>query len=123
MKAPKRAKRVEEKTVYILRCGDRYALRKRPDKGLLAGLWEFPNIPGRFSPEEALKELEALGIQPKQLEKAVSRKHIFTHIIWDMTGIYAEAESEARGFTWLTAPELEASAALPTAFRLFWEER
>ena len=123
VKAPKRAKRVEEKTVYILRCGDRYALRKRPNKGLLAGLWEFPNIPGRFSPEEALKELEALGIQPKQLEKAVSRKHIFTHIVWDMTGIYAEAESEAPGFTWLTAPELEASAALPTAFRLFWEER
>ena len=123
VKAPKRAKRVEEKTVYILRCGDRYALRKRENKGLLAGLWEFPNIPGRFSPEEALKELEALGIQPKQLEKAVSRKHIFTHIIWDMTGIYAEAESEAPGFTWLTAPELEASAALPTAFRLFWEEK
>ena len=123
VKAPKRAKRVEEKTVYILRCGDRYALRKRPNKGLLAGLWEFPNIPGRFSPEEALKELEKLGIQPKQLEKAVSRKHIFTHIIWDMTGIYAEAEWEAPGFTWLTAPELEASAALPTAFRLFWEER
>ena len=123
VKAPKKPKRVEEKTVYILRCGDRYALRKRENKGLLAGLWEFPNIPGRFSPEEALKELEALGIQPKQLEKAVSRKHIFTHIIWDMTGIYAEAESEAPGFTWLTAPELEASAALPTAFRLFWEER
>ena len=123
VKAPKRAKRVEEKTVYILRCGDRYALRKRPNKGLLAGLWEFPNIPGRFSPEEALKELEALGIQPKQLEKAVSRKHLFTHIVWDMTGIYAEAESEAPGFTWLTAPEIEASAALPTAFRLFWEEK
>ena len=123
VKAPKKPKRVEEKTVYILRCGDRYALRKRENKGLLAGLWEFPNIPGRFSPEEALKELETLGIQPKQLEKAVSRKHIFTHIVWDMTGIYAEAESEAPGFTWLTAPELEASAALPTAFRLFWEEK
>lgn len=123
VKSPKKPKRVEEKTVFVLRCGDRYALRKRENKGLLAGLWEFPNIPGRFSPEEALKELEALGIQPKQLEKAVSRKHIFTHIVWDMTGIYAEAESEAPGFTWLTAPELEASAALPTAFRLFWEER
>ena len=122
VKAPKKAKRVEEKTVYILLCGDRYALRKRENKGLLAGLWEFPNIPGHFSPAGALIELEKLGIQPKQLEKVLSRKHIFTHIIWDMEGVYLEAESEVPGFTWLTAREIDDSAALPTAFRLFWEE-
>ncbi len=123
VKSPKKPKRVEEKTVFVLRCGDRYALRKRENRGLLAGLWEFPNIPGHFSPEGALKKLEALGIQPRQLEKVLGRKHIFTHIIWDMQGVYAEVQEEAPGFVWMTAEEIEASAALPTAFRLFWEEK
>ena len=123
VKAPKKAKRTEEKTVYMLRCGDRFALRKRENRGLLAGLWEFPNIPGHFSPEEALKQLETLGVQPRQLEKVVSRRHIFTHIIWDMQGVYAEVQEEAPGFVWMTAEEIDASAALPTAFRLFWEEK
>ena len=123
VKSPKKPKRTEEKTVFILRCGDRYALRKRENKGLLAGLWEFPNIPGHFSPEDALKALETLGIQPRQLEKVLGRKHIFTHIIWDMQGVYAEVQEEAPGLIWLTSAEIEASAALPTAFRLFWEEK
>ena len=123
VKSPKRPKRTEEKTVYILRCGDRYALRKRENKGLLAGLWEFPNIPGHFLPEEALRELETRNIQPRQLEKILSRRHIFTHIIWDMQGVYAEVQEEAPAFVWMTAEEIEASAALPTAFRLFWEEK
>ena len=123
VKSPKRPKRTEEKTVYILRCGDRYALRKRENKGLLAGLWEFPNIPGHFSPEASLKELEKLGFRPMQLEKILGRKHIFTHIVWDMQGVYAEVQEEAPAFVWMTAKEIEASAALPTAFRLFWEEK
>ena len=38
VKAPKRAKRAEEHTVFCLRCGDRLAVERRPDSGLLAGL-------------------------------------------------------------------------------------
>ena len=121
-KSPKKPKRLEEKTVYILHCGDRYALRKRGNKGLLAGLWEFPNVEGIAEPQQALEQLEHLGLTPKQLEKAVRRKHIFTHIIWDMQGIYAEVENTIPDFVWMTAAEIDQAAALPTAFRLFWEE-
>ena len=46
VKAPKRAKRPEEHTVFVLRCGDRLAVEWRPDSGLLAGLWQLPNTPG-----------------------------------------------------------------------------
>lgn len=35
VKAPKRAKRAEEHTVFCLRCGDRLAVERRPDSGLL----------------------------------------------------------------------------------------
>ena len=121
-KSPQKPKRLEEKTVFILRCGNRYALRKRENKGLLAGLWEFPNIRGILEPQQALEELEEVGLVPRQLEKAVRRKHIFTHIIWDMQGIYAEVENTAPNLVWMTAEEIDAAAALPTAFRLFWEE-
>ena len=121
-KSPQKPKRLEEKTVFILRCGNRYALRKRENKGLLAGLWEFPNIRGILEPQQALEKLEEVGLVPRQLEKAVRRKHIFTHIIWDMQGIYAEVENTAPNLVWMTAEEIEAAAALPTAFRLFWEE-
>ena len=121
-KSPKREKRLEEKTVFILECDGRYALRRRPKEGLLAGLWEFPNTPGKRPPEEAMAQLTGWGLQPRELERSVSRKHIFTHIIWDMQGIYARVSRQAPEFTWLTPEEIQSQAALPTAFRLFWEE-
>ena len=122
VKSPKKPKRLEEKTVFILRCGNRYALRKRKSSGLLAGLWEFPNMEGIQEPQQALDALAAFDLTPRQLEKTVRRKHIFTHIIWDMQGIYAEVEGENAAFQWMTAEEVNKAAALPTAFKLFWEE-
>ena len=59
VKSPKKEKRVEEKTVFILSCDGRYALRKRPDPGLLAGLWEFPNVPGKLETKKALDQVES----------------------------------------------------------------
>ena len=49
-------------------------------------------------------------------------KHIFTHIVWDMRGIYASVREKTEEFVWMTPEEINAQAALPTAFRLFWEE-
>ena len=119
---PKREKRREERTVFVLQCDGRFALRKRPGKGLLAGLWEFPNVPGFLEPEQAVELLEAWGLRPAELEKSVQRKHIFTHIIWEMRGIYAGVREKSAEFVWMPPEEINAQAALPTAFRLFWEE-
>ena len=121
VKSPKKEKRVEEKTVFIFSCDGRYALRKRPEDGLLAGLWEFPNIPGKLETEEALAQAEAFGLRPREIYRQVERKHIFTHIRWEMRGIYLEVVESVGDFLWLTAQEIEQQAALPTAFRQFWE--
>jgi len=121
-KLPKREKLQEERTVFILQCDGCFALRKRPGKGLLAGLWEFPNVSGFLEPEQAVELLGAWGLRPAELEKSVQRKHIFTHIIWDMRGIYASVREKTGEFVWITPEEINAQAALPTAFRLFWEE-
>ena len=121
VKSPKKEKRVEEKTVFIFSCDGRYALRKRPEEGLLAGLWEFPNVMDKLETEASLACAETLGLHPREIYRQVERKHIFTHIRWEMRGIYIEVAELAGDFTWLTAQEIEEQAALPTAFRQFWE--
>ena len=121
VKSPKKAKRQEERTVFILRCDGRYALEKRPDKGLLAGLWQFPNISGHPDTQQALETVRALGLQPRELLREVERKHIFTHIQWNMRGIYLEVARPLGNFQWFTPSEINTQAALPTAFRQFWD--
>lgn len=122
VKLPKKDKRVEERTVFILSCDGHYALEKRSDSGLLAGLWQFPNVPGKLETAQALEAAQQLGLRPREIVKQIERKHIFTHIRWEMRGVYLEVAEETEGFTWLTAEQIRISAALPTAFRQFWEE-
>ena len=122
VKLPKRAKKQENRTVFLLRCGDRYAIEKRPGRGLLAGLWQFPNESGHFSAEEAVRWAENRGLHPRNVEKSIDRHHIFTHIRWDMRGWFLEVSEMAGDYTWLTLDEIDTQAALPTAFRQFREE-
>ena len=123
VKLPKKAKREEDRTVFILSCDGYYALEKRPLKGLLAGLWQFPNCEGTLETAEALQQVQSWGIHPRELQRQVERSHIFTHIRWNMRGIYMEVSECAGNFVWMTAEQVETEVALPTAFRQFWEER
>ena len=122
VKKAKPQRRIEDKTVFILSCDGFYGLRKRSDKGLLAGLWEFPNMPGRLEIPEVITEVENMGIKPKEIMRKVEKKHIFTHIEWLMSGIFIEVKECTGDLVWMRAEKIEAEAALPTAFRQFWEE-
>lgn len=57
-KAQKKPRKIEKKTVLVIRDGSRAAIRKRPAKGLLAGLYELPNLSGWLSQDEVLDWLE-----------------------------------------------------------------
>lgn len=122
VKSPRKEKRREDRTVFILSCNGKYALEKRSSTGLLAGLWQFPNTDGHLSMADALAWLEARGIHPKELLRQEDKKHIFTHIIWNMQGLYLEVSNCGGDFRWLTPQQIREQAALPTAFRQFWEE-
>lgn len=121
VKAAKKLRRREDKTVFLLRCGERWAVARRPAKGLLAGLWAFPNADGRLAPQAALDLCASWGAHPTELLKSVEKTHIFTHIQWDMLGYYLLCDTPSDLFTWVSAEQLTTEIALPTAFRQFWE--
>ena len=123
VKKPKAARKEERRTVFILCSDGRFALEKRPEHGLLAGLWQFPNVPGWLEISEALGVAGEWGLAPKEVYRQLERHHIFTHIRWELRGIYMEVAEPAGEFVWMTADEIEEKAALPTAFRQFWEEK
>ena len=119
VRAEKRAKRVEQRTVLLMRCGDRLAVCKRPERGLLAGLWQFPDVEGEQSAQQALALAAQWGVHPTGIERAVSRSHIFTHVRWELTGVLLTCAVEAPQFRWVTQRELETEIGLPTAYRQF----
>lgn len=121
VKSPKKQRRQEERTVFILRCDDHFALEKRPERGLLAGLWQFPNVVGKLDTRQALDAVAAMGLRPKEILRETDKIHIFTHIQWNMKGIYLEVAETGGGFQWFTEEEINLQAALPTAFRQFRE--
>ncbi|HAJ66018.1 MAG TPA: A/G-specific adenine glycosylase [Clostridiales bacterium] len=115
--APK-ARRVEERTVLLLRCGGKYAIRRREEKGLLAGLWEFPSCEGTLTTEEIDVQFpDALSLEP-----CGSAKHIFTHVEWHMTGWRVELPEEAPGYVWETAETIRTAYSVPTALKYYLKQ-
>ena len=123
VKNPKQQRRIEDKTVLILSCDGFYALEKRANEGLLAGLWQFPNLAEKLEMDDVLCRLEQYGLHVGDIYKTVERKHIFTHVQWHMRGVYAEVRNMTAQFQWMTERQIQQEIALPTAFRLFWDAR
>ena len=119
VKGKKAPRQVRELTVFVLRCDGKTAVRKRPHTGLLAGLWEFPNVEGKLSAEQALETARAWGARPRDLEMVLERQHVFTHVVWQMRCFYIRCAKTPEGFTWASEDELDERIALPTAFRMF----
>ena len=115
VKAAQKARRVEERTVYLVFHGDCVALRRRPGRGLLAGLWEYPN---EFA--DGSDWLRRWGLSGP-VRRGGTGKHIFSHIEWHMTAQVLEAESDVlpSGWVWAGAAELRDVYAVPNAFRAF----
>lgn len=122
VRAPKKPRRIEERTVFLIRDGDRTALSKRPPKGLLSGLYELPNVEGHLSEAEALAHLRSLGFEPLRIQKLENAKHIFTHIEWHMIAYDVRITPEfdglhgQSGMLLIPNGELHQSYAIPSAF-------
>ena len=119
VRAAKKARRIENRTVLLVRCGAMVGIRRRPARGLLAGLWELPSLDGHLSPDETRAALTAQGWQVQKLLSLRPAKHIFTHVEWHMNGYYIELADQPAGMTFVTPAGLRAEYALPSAFRAF----
>lgn len=113
VKAPKAPRRVESRRVYLVLWQGKAALRRRPERGLLARLWEFPNELSSAEPDFARR----LSL----LEEGPRGRHIFTHREWHMdSGFYAPPSGELpEGWVWAGPEELETVYAVPGAFDAF----
>ena len=124
VKASKKPRRIEEKTVFVFgsECTGRrcVALRKRPDKGLLASLYEFPAVEGRVGPDGVMEAIGRFGIAREavcQVSFLGEAKHIFSHVEWHMAGYGIQVKGKLPG-TFVSADirELEGKYPLPSAF-------
>ncbi len=120
VKASKKERRIEERTVLVIQDGEYTAISKRPSKGLLAGLYELPNVLGHLKPEEALEAVKEMHLEPLHIEMLGPGKHIFSHIEWRMIGYRIRVSSleEYRGRELIFADrsETEKQYAIPSAF-------
>ena len=121
VKLPKKGRRQEDMTVFVFSCDGKYALEKRGKRGLLADLWQFPNVPGKLEVQQAVDAAADLGLQAGQVTLSLDKSHVFTHVQWNMRGFYMETAASTGDYQWLSAGEIEKNIALPTAFRQFWE--
>lgn len=119
---PKERKK-EKKTVFIFRDGEKAAIRKRPKKGLLAGLYELPNEKGHLSMEEAVAYSKKIGLTPVRVKALGEAKHIFSHVEWEMTGYFIwvdELEKSCREPMLFVRPEeVEKEYPIPSAFEKY----
>jgi hypothetical protein len=110
-------------SVFILLTPDgRIAIEKRPDTGLLPGMYQLPNIEGFYTEEELFAILRDRELSPVSLAYTKEAKHVFTHVDWYMQGYTAEVNAPSDRFLWVTQAELNTSYPLPTAFRKITEE-
>ena len=121
IKQPKKDKRLEERTVFLLQYENKFALTKRTESGLLSGLWQLPNVLGKMDVEQALHTADTFGVHPVEVYQQLHRDHIFTHIKWQMTCYHILCAEAPSDFAWATAQEIQTTYALPTAFRMFFE--
>lgn len=121
VKAAKKPRKVEHRTVLVLFCNSRVALRRRPETGLLSGMWELPNLEGCLSKEEALTILRGMGGEVSSLSTLKKAKHIFTHIEWQMSGYTAKLSRPIGEDEWVWADQrlLQEQYALPSAFKAY----
>lgn len=125
-KKAKKARRQEKLTVFILHQGSAIALHRRPDTGLLAGLWEFPHTKGHLSQAAARQFLETHGLPIARLQSLPAARHIFSHIEWHMHAYEVWLADDALQIAdppvtlrWVPLAEIHQNYSIPSAFQYF----
>lgn len=126
-KAKKKPRSIEKKTILVIQDAEQVALRKRPDKGLLAGMYEFPSLEGHCEEAEVSAYLKEIGLLPIRIRKLPPAKHVFTHKEWHMTGYLVRVDElavkgpgqETEGFVFVEPEQTRRNYPIPSAFAAY----
>ncbi len=123
-KATKKSREKQEKTVLLLVCDSKIIIRRRKKKGLLAGMWQFPDLEGYRAPEEIHRWMADYGLIPLRIQTGPKYKHIFTHKEWWMISYLVECERPfpLPNCQWVTRQELQNTYPLPAAYQPFLKQ-
>lgn len=122
---------IEHKTVFLIYYRGGLVLRRRPEKGLLAGLYEYPNTDGTLDSSEIASYLRTLGFSAVQTRPLPDAKHIFTHKEWHMTGWeiladewedFASGEPKDHDLFLASASDLRDVYSIPSAFAKYTDQ-
>jgi A/G-specific adenine glycosylase len=101
-------------------------MARRPQEGLLGGLWEFPGgeRTQELSWERAVHQVMAdrYGVTVEVESHLITVKHVFTHLIWDLRAYTAHlapgslVPRETDSLRWVSPQDLS-QLALPVAHR------
>lgn len=121
VKAKKKARRIEYKTVLILWENDSVLLTRRPGKGLLAGMYQLPNLDGHPALDEVVEHLNNTGFRVQETFELPKAVHIFSHVEWRMRGYRFRVMEKPKDPSYIPADHamLETEVALPSAFQAF----
>ncbi len=124
VKPKPRERRIEKRTVLLLEQAGEVCVRKRPDTGLLAGMWEFPSLAGHCGKAQIRKFLEEQGAEAESVERLPDAKHVFSHVEWRMRGYRIllsgdRPQDVVSGALFVKWDQLQREYALPVAFHAF----
>ena len=93
----KKSKLHKMKVVIIQREDGKILLEKRPSKGLLANMWQFPmvELPTATHTVEEVIELD-YGVEIKKGKELIAFKHTFSHLIWEIESFEATLVHEKK---------------------------
>lgn len=116
---PKKAIPHKETTMLIMRMGNKVLFEKRPQKGIWAGLWSFPEIAMSAIASEIAADQFGLLVEPEEPLAIVN--HVFTHYKLAITPqplqvISQPKKLDVNNLTWLTVEDA-ITAAIPTPVR------
>lgn len=122
VKMPKAAKKTLPVAVALVYREGRILVRQRPNRGLLASLWEFPTFPEARTEAEAREALWEIGLVAAPGKAGTRGEHVFTHLIWKMTGYrFDKTDGTPEAGVFADAKTLSA-LPMPTALKIYREE-
>ncbi len=120
VKTKAKARRIEERTVLVFKDGETVAIAKRKQKGLLAGLYELPNVERHLSMDEVAAYCKDIGLMPVYIKSLPDARHIFSHVEWHMKGYLVKVDefekTNKKDFLFVPPAAIREKYPIPSAF-------